>query len=227
MADQNFLEKILSAGTAKLKQFYKENPALHKGQAPKVAVIGCSDSRVPTDLLFNAKPGDLFTYRNIGNSLENEANPHELGESAKAFITYANHIGVETLVVLAHGRCGCIANACSCANTCGCKDHGHGDGLEAKILKQMGDEKRFAVNMVNKDAAVAYLCEKGMCESEDTAENHPKSIEIAHGQHMVELAKAHLKSLNSSMKVVLAYFDVATCDTYVLGEDGKFKKMEA
>ncbi len=216
MAD---LKKILAAGTANMKKFYKANPKLHKGQAPKIAVVGCSDSRVPTDVLFNAKPGELFTLRNIGNSLEDESNPKQLSEAGKAFITYAHHLGVETLVILAHGKCGCIANACSCAS-----GHAHGHGLEGKILKQMGDQKRYAVKMVGKSKAEAYVCEKGLCDCGEGS--HPKSVEIAHGQHMAALANAHLKKLKSKMKVVLGYFDIAACEMYVMGDKGKFVKVK-
>ncbi len=216
MAD---LKKILSAGTAKMKKFYKANPKLHKGQAPKIAVVGCSDSRVPTDILFDAKPGELFTLRNIGNSLEETNNPKKLSEAGKAFITYANHLGIETLVILAHGKCGCIANAYNCAS-----GHAHGRGLEGKILKEMGDEKRFAIKMVGKSKAEAYLCEKGLCDCGN--DSHPKSIEIAHGQHMAALAQAHLKKLKSTMKVILGYFDIATCEMYLMGDKGKFVKVK-
>ena len=39
-----------------------------KGQAPHTAVVGCADSRVPLETVFDALPGDLFVLRNAGNT---------------------------------------------------------------------------------------------------------------------------------------------------------------
>ena len=222
MADQkdNIIER-LKRGSIKARETYLENPALHSGQKPKIAVAGCSDSRVPTDVLFDAKPGEVFTYRNIGNSLEDENNPKQLSTDATKFITYANHLGVEALVILAHGKCGCIANACACA-----EGHGHGHGLEADILKDMGDKKKFAVDLVKKEGAAAFLTGHGLPAAANQADAYLQAVEIAHGLKMADMAKALLKKFNSSMQVAVAYFDVATCNTYVYFDaDGKFKKI--
>ena len=37
------------------------------GQAPEVMVIGCSDSRVSPEVIFDARPGELFVVRNVAN----------------------------------------------------------------------------------------------------------------------------------------------------------------
>src|ERR1700722_3465017 len=37
------------------------------GQSPKILFIGCSDSRVPPELILHAQPGQLFVIRNAGN----------------------------------------------------------------------------------------------------------------------------------------------------------------
>ena len=217
MADQkNDILARLKKGLANAHSAYTKNPALHSSQKPKIAVAGCSDSRVPTDILFDAKPGEIFTFRNIGSSLEDANNPKQLSTDATNFTTYANHLGVETLVILPHGKCGCIANACNCAS-----GHAHGHGLEADILKNMGDKKNFAVDLVKKEGAATYLTSHGL-----PAGDHLQAVEIAHGLNMADLARDHLKKLNSSMTVAVVYFDVATCDAYAAFEaDGKFKKV--
>ena len=38
-----------------------------RGQSPEIMVIGCADSRVSPEVIFNARPGELFVVRNVAN----------------------------------------------------------------------------------------------------------------------------------------------------------------
>ena len=84
-----------------------------KGQAPKVMLIACADSRVdPTDI-FNAYPGEMFVARNVANLVPAPEN-NDTYHSTMAAVEYAvTVIGVEMIVVLGHESCGgiqgCIA----------------------------------------------------------------------------------------------------------------------
>jgi carbonic anhydrase len=70
------------------------------GQHPTAAVLGCADSRVPVELLFDTGFGDLFVVRNAGTM----ATP-----AAIASLEYAvGHLGVPVIVVLGHERCGAV-----------------------------------------------------------------------------------------------------------------------
>lgn len=70
------------------------------GQNPFAIVIGCSDSRVPPELLFDQGFGDLFVIRTAGNIVDSIG----LGS-----IEYAvDHLGVKLIVVLGHERCGAV-----------------------------------------------------------------------------------------------------------------------
>lgn len=77
--------------------------ALVKGQKPFAAILSCSDSRVPIEIIFDVGLGDLFVVRSAGHVLSNEA----LGS-----IEYAvRELGVKLIMILGHGNCGAIKTA--------------------------------------------------------------------------------------------------------------------
>ena len=77
--------------------------ALAKGQRPFAIVLGCADSRVPPELVFDQGLGDLFVIRVAG-----EVAPAEVLGS----IEYAvEHLGCRAVVVLGHERCGAVEAA--------------------------------------------------------------------------------------------------------------------
>jgi carbonic anhydrase len=74
-----------------------------QGQQPFAAVVGCSDSRVPPEIIFDRGLGDLFVTRLAGNLVDDLA----LGS-----LEYAvEHLGVCLIMVLGHKRCGAVAAA--------------------------------------------------------------------------------------------------------------------
>ncbi|RAI59661.1 carbonic anhydrase [Roseicella frigidaeris] len=76
---------------------------LARGQAPFCVLVGCSDSRVPPELLFGRGLGELFIVRNAGNTVDTAA----LGS-----IEYGvGVLGCPLIVVLGHESCGAVAAA--------------------------------------------------------------------------------------------------------------------
>ncbi len=76
------------------------------GQAPEVLVIGCSDSRVSPEVIFDARPGELFVVRNVANIVPPYApDGHAHGVSAALEFGVAA-LKVKHIVVLGHARCG-------------------------------------------------------------------------------------------------------------------------
>ncbi len=70
------------------------------GQRPWAAVLGCSDSRVPPEIVFDQGLGDLFVVRTAG---------HVCDATVTASLGYAvHHLGVSLVVVLGHSRCGAV-----------------------------------------------------------------------------------------------------------------------
>ena len=88
------------------------------GQHPFAAVLGCMDSRVPTEAVFDQGLGDVFGVRVAGNVV----NDDELGS-----LEYAAKVGVTVIVVLGHTRCGAVQGAIDAVRL------GHLTGLVAKI----------------------------------------------------------------------------------------------
>ena len=80
-------------------------------QRPAAMVIACSDSRSAPDTIFDARPGELFVVRN-GAALVPVYAPDSAAHAASAALEYAVlALGVPSIVVLGHGRCGGIAAA--------------------------------------------------------------------------------------------------------------------
>ena len=73
---------------------------LAAAQAPFAIVLGCSDSRVPVELVFDQGPGDLFVIRVAGNIVA----PSLIGSVEFA----ADRFGTRLVVVLGHSSCGAI-----------------------------------------------------------------------------------------------------------------------
>ncbi|MFZ0790021.1 MAG: carbonic anhydrase, partial [Chromatiaceae bacterium] len=70
------------------------------GQEPFAIVLGCSDSRVPAELVFDQGLGDLFVIRVAGNIVA----PSQIGSVEFAATRY----GTRLVVVLGHSQCGAI-----------------------------------------------------------------------------------------------------------------------
>jgi len=76
------------------------------GQSPEVMVIGCCDSRVSPEVIFDARPGELFVVRNVANIVPPyEPDGHAHGVSAALEFGVAA-LKVKHIVVLGHARCG-------------------------------------------------------------------------------------------------------------------------
>jgi carbonic anhydrase len=91
-------------GKAHLPTVCKETlAALARAQHPYATILGCADSRVPPELIFDAKFGDLFIVRVAGNVIS----PEVMGS-----IQYAgSHLHTPLFVVLGHEGCGAVKAA--------------------------------------------------------------------------------------------------------------------
>ena len=95
---------------------------LVKGQRPFATILGCSDSRVPPELIFDAKFGDLFVIRVAGNVVS----PEIFGS-----LQYAGtHLKTQLFMVLGHEGCGAVQAALAA------KFHGAQERSRIRLLVQ-------------------------------------------------------------------------------------------
>ncbi|MCA9063068.1 MAG: bifunctional SulP family inorganic anion transporter/carbonic anhydrase, partial [Planctomycetaceae bacterium] len=102
--------KLLQAGNRRFKSgtrisrdFGRQIDATAAGQNPMAAVVGCIDSRVPIELVFDLGIGDAFSIRVAGNVL---------GITPLASVEYAVIVaGVKLVLVLGHTRCGAVTSS--------------------------------------------------------------------------------------------------------------------
>jgi len=101
----------LLAGNKRMREGVPEHPrrssdareALVSGQRPIAAILSCSDSRVPLEIVFDEGYGDVFAVRTAGPTLSNAT----IGSVEFAVV----ELGVPLVVVLTHHLCGAIATA--------------------------------------------------------------------------------------------------------------------
>ncbi len=103
--------EALEAGNRRFREGLARHPrqdALRRaeaavGQRPFAAIVACSDSRVPPEILFDQGIGDLFVVRTAGGVLDRAG----LGSVEYA----AEHLRVPLIVVLGHTSCGAVQAA--------------------------------------------------------------------------------------------------------------------
>lgn len=89
-------------------QSHSDIKKLSSGQTPHSIVLSCSDSRVPPEIVFDQKLGEVFVVRTAGEAL---------GSNALASIEYAiEHLGSRLIVVMGHTSCGAVKAALSTMN---------------------------------------------------------------------------------------------------------------
>lgn len=82
------------------RQTTLQRQILIEGQHPFAAVLSCSDSRVPSELVFDQGLGDLFIVRTAG---------HAVNELVLASLEYAVFaLNVPLILVMGHGQCGAV-----------------------------------------------------------------------------------------------------------------------
>ena len=146
-------------------------------QAPFAAVVGCSDSRVPVELIFDQGIGDIFVIRTAGNNVNSEM--------VMGSVDYAiEHLGVKLLLVLGHGSCGGVTGAIS-----------EGEEEHGNIGHLLGTIRNDVTDYVGKtDALDAAIRHHAHVQVERIIAYPHVSEKIAKGELMVKQAYYDVKT---------------------------------
>mmetsp|Transcript_33286 Transcript_33286/g.43897 ORF Transcript_33286/g.43897 Transcript_33286/m.43897 type:complete len:377 (-) Transcript_33286:393-1523(-) len=111
-ADGADLSELMLNNQAWALEKLSNNPEYFKnlasGQAPRYLWVGCSDSRVPAEIVMGTEPGEVFVHRNVANQVVT-SDPNFI-----AVLTYAiDYLGVEDIIVCGHTKCGGVAASSS------------------------------------------------------------------------------------------------------------------
>lgn len=78
------------------------------GQRPKIMLIGCCDSRVAPEVIFDARPGEIFVVRNVANLVPPYAPDGRVHATSAALEFGVCVLEVRDLIVMGHAMCGGI-----------------------------------------------------------------------------------------------------------------------
>ncbi|MFT4060457.1 MAG: SulP family inorganic anion transporter [Legionella sp.] len=162
---------------------YQDVKHTAKAQHPIAIVLGCIDSRVPVETIFDMTFGDIFCVRIAGNVVN---------EDVLASIEYACIvIGVKLIIVLGHTRCGAIQSAC--------------DGVKQGHITQLLDKIQPAI--------AAEVVTKEERNSKNTAfVNHVTQLNVANAIQNIYDRSSTLKEIieRNELALVGAVYDVQT-----------------
>lgn len=166
---------------------------LAAGQAPFAAVLTCSDSRVPPELLFDQGLGDIFTVRVAGNIA---------GSSEQGSIEYAaEHLATPVIMVLGHTSCGAVK-----ATAAG----GHVEGHLASVVKGI-------------EPAVKAVKARGARGPELAAEAVEENVRLNALALLRKNPVVRKLAADGKVKVVPAVYDISTGEVRLLDLEPSLK----
>ncbi len=187
----------LKAGTARFVEGKSVRPnqtvarvrEVAEGQAPFATIVGCSDSRVPNEIVFDQGVGDLFIVRTAG-----QVSSYASWGSME-FASFA--LGSKLIVVLGHTKCGAVAAACKVPDV-----PGHIVSL---------------INAIKPAAAAAKRIEKEFGNHVETTVRVNVAMEVNQLRHLEPvLAK---KVASGEIQIVGGVYDLATGKVEFLPEE--------
>lgn len=170
-------------------------------QRPFAIVLSCSDSRVPTEIIFNQlNLGSLFIVRNAGNVIDGAA----LGS-----IEYGvEQLGALLIIVLGHERCGAITATIDSILTHSPEQHGH----IKTIINAISPAAENVLHKNNIDSIIINEDKKIDIINETVKENIRIVIKTLYEKSHIITAAASL----GKIKIVGAYYDLGDGNVKIL-----------
>jgi carbonic anhydrase len=179
---------------------------LAEGQTPEIMIVGCCDSRVSPEVIFDARPGEMFVLRNVANLVPPYA-PDGGQHGASAALEFAvQALRVKHIVVLGHGRCGGVG-AFADQDTAPLSP-GDFIGKWMQILQPAMD--RLGPRRAG-EAMPLYVERLALASIENSIAN------------LMTFPCVRILSERGKLRLHGAYFDVATGVLMIRGADGVFR----
>lgn len=178
-----------------------------QGQSPDIMVIGCCDSRVSPEVIFDAHPGELFVVRNVAN-LVPPYTPDGAQRAVSAALEFAvQALKVKHIVVLGHAQCGGIRAFAEDSAPLSPGDFiGHWMALIAPAAKTVGPRGERSM--------ADYLTQLEQASLVKTLDN------------LLTFPCVRILAERKKLELHAAYFGVATGKLYVLNrETGMFEPV--
>jgi carbonic anhydrase len=173
----------------------KRRAAVEK-QQPFAVILGCSDSRVPVEMIFDQDLGDLFVIRVAGNVVA----PSQIGSVEFA----AEKFGTRLVVVLGHSRCGAV------------------EATLEELRRPSGDQSPNLRSIVDRvRPAVENLLENGPDEDESSLLQNGVRANVRHAVQALKNGSAIIESLlaGGDLDIVGAQYSLETGLVEILDPD--------
>lgn len=165
------------------QDFSKQIEETASGQSPYAAILGCLDSRVPPEIVFDQGIGDIFVGRVAGNV--------ESTNMTGSFEFASALVGVKVLVVMGHTSCGAVAGSCAAAEL-------------GNLTALLGDI-RPAVDLVKAENPGKNVCEAPLLDTIAVANVEQTIADIRASSPVISGLEEEGK-----LKVVGAMYDIST-----------------
>lgn len=179
------------------------------GQSPQTMVVGCCDSRVAPETIFDAGPGELFVVRNVANLVPPYAPDGDYHGTSAALEFGVLGLEVRNVVVLGHGRCGGV-----------------------RAFRDRGPEPLSPGDFIGKwITLIEPAAHRLACLELDPRDDPQTALERASVRQSIENLRTfpYIRDREAAGHLTLhgAWFDISTADLHALDpETGEFKGVE-
>ena len=220
----------------RLKRLSREG---QKG-ACKILCVSCCDSRCDPTAVFDAKPGEIFSVRNVANVVppfvvqKREEEKMKIDHGTVSAIEYAvKSLEVEAIVVLGHAQCGGCAHALHLFSPKTSRDDVHDDRAQEKLCRksaetETSETKAFYDGSGSVDAWCGHIEEsvKRVCsKTYDTEEERLRALEHENVRRSVENVQTYPfvreRVAKGALRVRGGFFTIRSGEVAMMDEDTK------